>query len=281
MKQLRILSFTTQLKLLLLLLILPLLVTGQEKPQIQVSFDIDSSSSLHDFFSSDIENMEGKALNILVEGLNDHIGFLEFSDKETTQKLTIVLKDINNGSIPEYYLYFTLTNADGEYKHEWQFIDPTEESHTFQVVDLLDKLKLDWNDYLENFYNQEIGTNLFDEIPLEIPDGTFFSEDEIKEVVLPLQKDALKINIDKSKFLVFIYAKKESGNELTKQTCTDATATGIKESDPFKGCLRIEVKCLTLSNLLNGKVFITNYVKDNDGNNVVTSDGFLSEENKP
>ena len=281
MKHLRILSFTTQLKLLLLLLTLPLLLTGQEKPQIQVSFDIDASSSLHNFFSSEIKSMEEQALNIFVGGLNEHIGFLEFSTEEMTQKLNIVLKDINNGSIPEYYLYFTLTNADDKFEHEWQFIDPTEESHTFQVVDLLDKLKIDWNDYLKNFYNQEMGTNLFKEIPLEIPDGTFFSADEIKEVVLPLQKEALKIDIDKSKFLVFIYAKKEIGDELTKQTCPDATATGIKENGPFKGCLRIEVKCLTLSNLLNGKVFITNYVKDNDDASVATSDGFLSEENKP
>ena len=115
MKHLRILSFTTQLKLLLLLLTLPLLLTGQEKPQIQVSFDIDASSSLHNFFSSEIKSMEEQALNIFVGGLNEHIGFLEFSTEEMTQKLNIVLKDINNGSIPEYYLYFTLTNADDKF----------------------------------------------------------------------------------------------------------------------------------------------------------------------
>ena len=80
------------------------------KPKIQVSFDIHATSSLNNYFPDDVVTIEEQAHCTLINGLNDYIGFLDFTSVESSHKLEITLRDIKQGINPEYWLYFNLVN---------------------------------------------------------------------------------------------------------------------------------------------------------------------------
>ncbi len=248
--------------LLLLLLSIPVMA---EKPKIQVSFDIHTNSSLNSFFSNDINTMEEQALCTLMSGLNDYIGFLGFGSETSSLKLEITLNDINQGIIPEYWLYFRLSEADDteNFEHEWKFIDIEEESYTFKVESIMSKLKEDWVAYLKSSANQDLVTKLFGNIGFSLPNSEhYYTVENVKQVFLPFKKSALMINHIESLFEIKTIILDSRGAPSILQR----TGNGIGEvkeemttNSDLWGCIRIELKEFEGLQPEKGQIFIKLY----------------------
>ncbi len=251
-----------------ILLVLSVLVNTPamaEKPQIQVSFDIHTTSSLNNFFANDINTMEEQALCTLVNGLNEYIGFLGFGSNTSSLKLEITLNDINQGIIPEYWLYFKLTEADvsGNFEHEWKFIDIEEESYTFKVESMMNKLKEDWVAYLKSSANQDLVSKLFGNIGFSLPNSQhYYSIDNMKQAFLPFKKSALMIDHMSSKFLLKTTIIDSQGNLSVIQRNGDGIGEvqeGMTTNQALWGCIRIELLNFEGFQPEKGQIFIKLY----------------------
>jgi len=265
-----------------LLMLVSMQIVAQSKPQVQVSFDIDPRSSLNDFFDSEISTMEETALTTLVSGLTNYIGFLEFISGTTENKLKITLNDRGSGSIPEYWLAFELTTTEGTtFNHEWEFIDSSEDSHTYAADDLLKKLNEDWNTYLRSSYNMDMVTRLFDEIAFSLPDSSHYYVDNGQgrnEAILPFKHEEFNMAPNASDFLVVVNGNYNDDTRSSATIRRNGKAIGEVEpnmstSPTLLGCIRIEIPDFPNITPLNGKVFIINYKRNQtNGDNETVSD---------
>lgn len=252
-------------------LLCTVLVMGQ-KPEIQVSFDITTDNLFFEIFESDIDEMKTKALPILMDGLNEYIGFVSFLKESASNKLTITLKNKNVGSTgfnEEYWLFFELKDSENSvFSHEWQFLDYEEfDAYQSSTAMMLEKLQEDWKAYLNKSYNQELVSILFDKISITIPDSNHYYIDDtsgIKEAILPFKKEVLMMDPIDSEFKVIVNGKTNSGVPTVSKH-EEAQFSGTVQENmagiplPLMGCLRIQLKELPVMELLNGQIFITKY----------------------
>ncbi len=262
---------TTQFMLMKMVLILCLSYqVYAQKPEIQVNFDIVKNTNIYEAFEPTIDDVKTKARDILVKGLNDYIGFVNFTTDNVSDKLDITLNKKNvNEFILEYYLFFKLTNADGdEFLHQFKFLDTDEiEGVLSESKALLQKLSSDWNEYLLSSYNKELVNVLFDEIALNLPDNNHYYSDGSgdKEAIIPFKKEMLKIDPERSEFLIIIIGKNSVGAD-TREKQKEVQFRGLVEeqmmgvSSSLINCIRIGLKALPAEMTLNeGRVYITNY----------------------
>lgn len=256
----------------LLFLNVQLMAQSSQKPKIQVNFDIASGNLFHDTFNSEMDNIKPRALTILINGLNDHIGFLEF-DKEfdtDTQfsELNIVLdkNSLTSGSNEEYLLNFKMNGPPAQntpinptffvFADVFAFSDSYEE--------LLESFKLKLEEYLESFANNDLVNKLFKKIPFILPDKDhFFIGSSTKAAILPFSKNDLNIDYTASIFDVTMNYI-DNGIPISKP---DINRAGIGEIDltpsvgqVIKGCILIELDT-NISEFLKGEVFIISYIR--------------------
>ncbi|WP_299436714.1 hypothetical protein [uncultured Aquimarina sp.] len=254
-----------------ILLLFALHVQAQ-KPEVKVSFDIATNNLFFEIFESDIDEMKNNALPILIDGLNEYIGFVSFFKESASNELTITLKNKNVGSTgfnEEYWLFFELKDQeDSVFTHEWQFLDYEEfDAYQSSAIMMLDKLQEDWKAYLNKSYNQELVSILFDKISITIPDSDHYYIDNtsgIKEAILPFKKEALMMEPIDSEFKVIVNGKTNNGvHTISKHE--EAQFSGVVQENmtsiplPLMGCLRIQLKELPVMELINGKIFVTKY----------------------
>ncbi len=254
-----------------MLLCLTLQVFAQ-KPQIQVSFDIVENTSIHIAFEDTIEDLERQALDALVKGLNDYIGFLNFTTEKVPYKLKFTLNnkiDAGNSDafINEYWLFFELTDplSSIPLSHQCKFLGINDiEGVLSNPEALLNKLNQVWTDYLKMSYNVELVSILFDEVALNLPKN-FPVIDNLgdKEAILPFKKEMLKMDPNNSKFKVVIEGTITGGN-IKKSTNEDAhfsrfIVENMQVHDSLIGCILIELKGLPEMTPSGGVVYITNY----------------------
>ncbi len=247
------------------------LVYGQ-KPEIQVNFDIAPDNLFFEIFENDIDDIKTGALPILIDGLNEYIGFATFSKASAPNKLTITLKNKNVGSTgfnEEYWLFLKLEDSENtEFSHEWQFLDYEEfDAYQSSASMMTEKLQEDWRTYLNKSYNQELVSILFDKISITIPDSNHYYIDDtsgIKEAILPFKKEVLMIDPIDSEFKVIVNGKTNSGVPTISKH-EEAQFSGVVQENmtgiplPLMGCLRIQLKELPVMQLVSGKIFITKY----------------------
>ncbi|NHF58109.1 hypothetical protein FK220_002065 [Flavobacteriaceae bacterium TP-CH-4] len=278
--------------------IVPLLVfqLKAQKPAVQVIFEMEPDIVFIDTFDGELDAIKDGALPILRDGLEEYIGFVNFVTDSVPNTLKITLRSKSVGTMglsQEYWLFLELADADDNvYEHAWQYLDNDEFNAVSSSKDaLLEKLYHDWEAYLQKSYNQELVTHLFDEISLPLPDSSHYyidADSGIKEAILPFKKEILRINPDKSEFRVIVSGETGSG---VPATSTEPVAHASGEVVPLamgvpeilKGCIRIELKTLSLNRLLNGKVYITDYMrKTYDDETIATSaDFFESNPDRP
>lgn len=254
-----------------MLLCLTLQVFAQ-KPQIQVNFDIVENTSIHIAFEDTIEDLERQALEVLVKGLNDYIGFVNFTTENVPIKLKFALNNkIDPGTtetfFSEYWLFFELSDplSTTPLTHQCKFLGINDiESVLSSPEALLNKLRQVWTDYLKMSYNVELVSILFDEVALNLPKN-FPVIDNLgdKEAILPFKKEMLKMDPDKSKFKVVIEGTINDGN-TKKSTNEDAhfsrfIVENMQVHDSLIGCILIELKDLPEMTPFGGVVYITNY----------------------
>jgi len=267
-------------------LLCTVLVMGQ-KPEIQVSFDITTDNLFFEIFESEIDEIKTKSLPILIDGLNEYIGFASFLTASASNELTITLKNKNVGSTgfnEEYWLFFELKDSENSiFSHEWQFLDYEEfDAYQSSSTMMLEKLQEDWQAYLNKSYNQELVSILFDKISITIPDSNHYYIDDIsgiREAILPLKKEILMMDPIDSEFKVIVNGKTNNGvptvskhEEAQFSGVVQENMTGI--SSLLMGCLRIQLKELPVMELLNGKIFITKY-RRKVYNTIATSSDFF------
>lgn len=244
-----------------------------QKPHVQVSFDISEDTSIFIAFEETIEDVKTKALDTLVKGLNDYIGFVTFTPEDSSNKLKITLNNkIEAGNsdafIHEYWLFFELTDAEEElYTHQSRFLGINEiEGVLSNPEALLNKLGKVWIDYLKVAYNLELVNILFDEIALNLPDSShYINIPGDREAILPFKREMLKINPEKSEFMIIVFGK-NSQNSETQETLPEVQFRGLVQAEMdgvpsnLMDCIRIGLKTLPDDMTLEeGKVYITNY----------------------
>ncbi len=255
----------------LLMLCMTLCMYAQTKPDIQVSFTIENNNFFHDLFENDIDVITSEGTDILTQGLNTYISFLDFKKDVAAHQLSITLaKDpLSQGIIEEYLLNFSLKDASGQgHEHSWTFLD----DQSFNTLDgsaevLLNLLSNKWQLYLRGAYNNELVAKLFDNIPLELPDSThYYVSGDIREAILPFKNEELKMSLDDCEFTVKVNGKNSAGaettqilKELTYAGFVEEAMTGIPEK--LRKCIRIRLKSLEQMQLLNGLVFITDFTR--------------------
>lgn len=256
-----------------------------QKPKVQVEFTVAPGNLFYETFEDSIDEISSSALSVLIKGLNDYIGFAEFTEDSCPNRLKISLDNKMVGStgfIQEFWLFFELLDeTGGTYSNEWEFLDFDEFiSYRNDVSGLLLKLEEDWENYLRKSYNQELVTNLFENIALPIPDHNHYYVDDIsgiREAILPFKKEVLMMDPEKSEFRVVVHGETSSGVP-TQATQEEVHYTGpVHESmvgipSPLKGCIRIGLKSLPLMQLLNGQVYITDYHRKIYNTNMPTDD---------
>ena len=136
---------------------------AQEKPKVAVKFEVDPSSKISDLFNDENNEVDNDsiALSILMEGLNKYVGFLDFTTEDHPIQLTMSLKEFGSGFLSTYNLNIILEFESDSIIHPWEFIDMEEANEideddmlfTSSLENFLDKLKLDWEDYLKKSYN--------------------------------------------------------------------------------------------------------------------------------
>jgi len=248
-----------------------LIAQSSQKPKIQVNFDIASGNLFHDTFNSVLDSIKPKALNILINGLNDHIGFLEFNKEfdAGTQiyELNVVLdKDpLTLGSNEEYLLNFTMNGSSTQNEP----VNPTFFAFTTDVLafsdsyeGLLESFEQKLEDYLGSSANNDLVNKLFKSIPFVLPDSDhFLILSSTTAAVLPFSKNDLNIDYTASIFNVTMNYI-DNGISITKP---DTNRAGIAEVERqfgqvTKGCILIELDT-NISDFLKGEVFIISYIR--------------------
>lgn len=248
------------------------LQVNAQKPQIQVSFDIAEDTSIHIAFEDDINELKRQALDTLVKGLNNYIGFLSFTTESAANKLEFTLNEkIEAGNsddfMHEYWLFFKLTNtlSAEPLSHQCKFLGINEiEGVLSHPEALLNKLGQVWTKYLQAAYNVELVSILFDEVALNLPKSLPYIDNfgDI-EAILPFKKEMLKMDPDNSKFKVVIEGT-VNGQGPKKSTNEDAhfsriIAENMPVHDSLIGCILIEFKDLPQMTPSGGVVYITHY----------------------
>jgi len=266
----------------LLFLNLQLMAQQSEKPKVQVNFDIASGNLIHDTFISEIDSIKSKALTILINGLNKHIGFLEFDKEFDTDaqfsELEIVLdkNPLTSGSNEEYLLNFKMNGSSAQNDPInptfFTFADVFAFNHSSE--NLLESFENKLEAYLESSANNDLVNKLFKKIPFVLPDKDhFFIGSSTKAAILPFSKNDLNIDYMASIFNVTMNYE-DNGIPITKP---NANRTGIGEQDPtseghfIKGCILIELDT-NINEFLKGEVFIISYIRKIYPPEVVDSD---------
>ena len=246
--------------------------TNAQKPRIQVSFDIAEDTSIHIAFEETIDDLKEQALDTLVKGLNNYIGFVTFTADNAPHKLEFTLDEKIDASdteafINEYWLFFKLTNSSSinPLSHQCKFLGINDiEGVLSEPEALLNKLGQVWMNYLKVAYNIELVSLLFDEVALSLPKNLpYIDHSGDIEAILPFKKEVLKMDPDKSKFKVIIEGVISDGN-IKKSTNEVAhfsrfIAENMRVHDSLVGCILIEFKDLPQMTPLGGVVYITDY----------------------
>ena len=85
-------KYLSGLLLILLIIRIPLLMWGQEKPILKVKFEI-KEQNYRDFFASEIESIEIKVNERLIQMLGKYFGFVEFMGDSSDYELHVSLEN--------------------------------------------------------------------------------------------------------------------------------------------------------------------------------------------
>ena len=262
---------------------------AQTKPEIQISFAIEQNNFFYDLFEDDINVIKTEGSNILTQGLNTYISFLNFTEEAAAHQLSITLKKdpLSTGIIEEYLLTFSLKDADGQgHEHSWKFLD----DESFNALDgssevLLNLLSSKWRLYLRGAYNNELVANLFENIPLTLPDSShYYVSGDKREAILPFRNEELQMVLDDCEFTVKVNGKNNDGVNTTQilkglgfAGIVEKNTPGIQEA--LHECIRIGLSSLEQMQLLDGLVFITDFARMEVPENATPGD-FLTSVNQ-
>ena len=245
---------------------------AQTKPMIKVNFDVESGNALYSVFENEIENIKTQAAPILSNGLNTYIGFISFAPESGAHQLNIELKKdpLNAGIIEDYMLTFELMDSSGQaHRYTWKDFTDSFEVRTFgnSTEIFLEFLADKWDTYLTGAYNNELVANLFDQIPLLIPDSShYYVSGDIREAILPFKNEELNMVLEDCEFSVIVNGKNTDGVD-TKEVLKELTYSGLVEDNmtgiPSKlmRCIRIRLKSLSPMEPMDGLVFVTDYMR--------------------
>ncbi|GAB1857243.1 hypothetical protein MHTCC0001_20790 [Flavobacteriaceae bacterium MHTCC 0001] len=241
-----------------------------EKPQIQVSFNLVKDTPMYIAFEDDIDAINTQALDTIIKGLNNYIGFVNFTTESAPYQLTFTLNekiDVGDSTsfFHEYWLFLNLTDTltGDALSHQCKFIGINEINDVLSKPEsLLNKLGRVWVDYLKVAYNMELVSILFDEVALNLPDSSHYVDKPgTKEAILPYKQEALKIDAEKSEFSITVIGK-DVDNEDTKDIHKEVSFRGLVQEQNSKllNCIRLKLNN-TLPGITpeKGKVFITDY----------------------
>ncbi len=241
--------------LMLMFIFTSVVVYGQIKPEIQVSFTIDPSSTLNDFIDGDVSVLEKEAEDIITAGLNKAIGFLGFSNASSSNTLAVTLNDIEGAHSSEYWLHILLTFETNSYEHNWMFTNENE-TQGIDEDNLINELETKWNEYMNKGIDRELMPKLFRWIAFNLPDDTHYNlTDNPKSVTLPFSPNDLRINCDGSEFRVVTTIISNEDIELPIEHKSMGAAADDK--------ILIPLTALEATSVKFGKIFIVIYKRDN------------------
>lgn len=260
-------------------------ISNAQKTGIQVIFDVEPNCTVLALFEEEIEYIKKEIETSLISNFNETIGFLDFKKEGADHILRVTLKSKaidDSGFLEEYWLSFVIENSAGTaLKHHWQFLDLNEsDASTASAETLVNKFKGDWEVYVKESYNQDFVANLFDEIAVTSPDKIHYHElTNLKEAILPFDLKYLKIDPDHSEFRAL--ANCNIGGVDSSCPIEGARYSGVVNGDmqvpdDYKECIRIRLDGTNLSELSNGKIFITSYrYKFYPGSGIRTTNDFI------
>ncbi|MEO1033250.1 MAG: hypothetical protein AAFX55_17735 [Bacteroidota bacterium] len=264
---------TTRYNFAILVMLLSLMIKAYaQKPEIQVNFEITENTSIYIAFEDTLEDLKSKARDTLIKGLNEYIGFLNFTSEDVPNNLKFTLNNKIDSSvsefIPQEYWFFLELNdaASGNtYAHQCKFLGISEIDGILSSPEaLLNKLGQVWRAYLKVSYNKELVNVLFHKVAINLPnDIPIIDNLGDKEAVLPFQKEKLKMDPGFSVFKVVIEGELSTG-ATRRTTNNDASFSRFIDEnmpvpDSLIGCILIELKNLPQMTPLGGMVFITTY----------------------
>lgn len=270
---------------LLVFFVIPLM--AKDKPEVFVSFEIHPENN--QVFMELIENNEdvfkNDANEIIITGLNEYIGFVNFSQNENnaSQHLKIILTNKGSKLFPAYTLNFEMTGLnDSPITHPWQFVNQTEFMVFVESTDIIMALKSKWNAYLEDIGTQEMVSIFFDKIGFSLPDSEhYFINEPIKQAILPFRKDTLRIDYTRSEFLIETKIIQNPGDTLTIRRTGNGIGEvreGMINNENLLGCIRIELKDFDSLAPSNGQIYITLYQRISS-QDIATPSDFMNSNN--
>ena len=254
-----------------LLLLISVTVFAQ-KPNIQFQLEMVENTTLYIAFEHEIDELKNRATDTLAKGLNEYIGFLNFTTDDSPQKLTVTInkKDVvGSEHVEEYYLYFEAALPDpvDNVPDPVLFLNSNDFESVLSGSDaLLRKLSAEWEKYLKGKYNEELVKKLFHEVPLNLPDNSHYYSPSggDKEAIIPFRQEMLKINPAKSEYEIDVIGIRADGTttqdkqkEIQFRGLVEEQTLGVSPS--LLKCIRLGLKELPDITLDKGRVYIKNY----------------------
>lgn len=244
-----------------------------QKPVVQVDFEVVEGSPFYERYEDNIDTIVQGGLALILSGFKDFIGFVDFVETEADLRLEVKLtKKFDGGVINSHYLLFNFIDGEGNSNtDQWEFLSYTAfKALGDDVRGILDAFSTAWEEYMRG-HNEDLATGLFQEVPLPIPDSSYYFIDaaaNVHEAILPFSKENLKMDPFTSRFKVLVVGELNDGTPKIEQHDTasfsgDVVPTMVSVPSKLLGCMRLKLEALPSMRLLNGQVFITKYEHKN------------------
>ncbi|WP_422104206.1 hypothetical protein [Winogradskyella sp.] len=263
---------TTLFNFMIKYILLVFVIIGYaQKPKIQLNMDIAEDTQIHLSFEDSLDDLKAKARDTLIKGLNEYIGFVNFTTEDAPDKLNVSLakKIGSTGGFHDYWLYFELVDASGSISfHQTPLLDNDEIQGVLSRQDaFLNKFGHDWRDYLKMSYNNGLVKNLFHRVALNLSNNIpVIEEGGLKEALLPFRKEKLKMDARLSEFKVVVKLDLGDGRTTSREPKASFARffdEDLKERfrahDSLVGCILLGLENLPNITPVGGTVNITKY----------------------